>query len=153
LLLRRYQTGYMDGYYSLIAGHVEPHERVSEALVREAAEEAGIRLREDHLHFLHVMQRKGSDGRVYLDFYFAAEQWAGDVQNGEPSKCDDLRWVSPTGLPENTIPHVREVLVKYWAGTARFSEYGWDASRSNWGLVHGHERSCARQLGVASYDA
>jgi 8-oxo-dGTP diphosphatase len=127
LMLRRYQTGYADGHYSLIAGHVEPRERVTEALVREAAEEAGVRLREDHLQFLHVMQRKGRDGRVYLDFYFAAEQWAGEVQNCEPSKCDDLQWFPPTELPENTISHVREVLVKHWAEAAKFSEYGWES--------------------------
>jgi hypothetical protein len=30
-------------------------------------------------------------------------------------------------LPENTMPHVREVLIKHWAEAARFSEYGWEA--------------------------
>ena len=44
LLRQRHNTGYEDGSYSAIAGHVEPDERITHALVREAAEEAGIRL-------------------------------------------------------------------------------------------------------------
>jgi 8-oxo-dGTP diphosphatase len=91
LLLRRHNTGYEDGNYSLIAGHVERDKRITHALVREAAEEAGIRLLPSDLQFVHVMQRQGADGLVYLDFFFRAEQWEGQVQNGEPAKCDDLQ--------------------------------------------------------------
>jgi len=44
LLLRRHNTGYEDGNSRVIAGHVERDERVTTALVREAAEEVGIQL-------------------------------------------------------------------------------------------------------------
>jgi 8-oxo-dGTP pyrophosphatase MutT (NUDIX family) len=91
LLLRRHNTEYEDGKYSVIAGHVEPREHVTQALVREAAEEAGIQLDEEEVHFVRVIQRQGADGPVDVDFFFLAEHWQGQVQNCEPSKCDDLQ--------------------------------------------------------------
>lgn len=129
LLLRRYNTGYEDGNYSVIAGHVDPGERVTQALVREAAEEAGIQLAEAAVQCVHVMQRQGADGRVYLDFFFLAEHWQGQVYDCEPSKCDDLQWFLLAALPANTIPYIRAVLQTLHTHAPRFSEYGWDGHR------------------------
>ena len=64
LLLRRHNTGYEDGKYSVIAGHVDPGERITQALIREAAEEAGIQLDAEEVHFVCVIQRQGADGPV-----------------------------------------------------------------------------------------
>ena len=42
LLSKRKNTGWFDGYYSLIAGHLHPKESASTAIIREAKEEIGI---------------------------------------------------------------------------------------------------------------
>ena len=72
LLSRRYNTGYEDGNYSLVAGHVEADETVLEALVREAEEEAGIRVEPEDLEFVSVLHRHTGGRRIYLDFFFKA---------------------------------------------------------------------------------
>jgi 8-oxo-dGTP diphosphatase len=42
LLVRRSNTGYEDGRLSVVAGHVEPGESITQAAIREASEEVGV---------------------------------------------------------------------------------------------------------------
>ena len=125
LLLRRFQTGYEDGNYSVVAGHLEAGETVYQAAVREAEEEAGVRIRERDLRVVGVMQRKSNDER--MDFFLAAPTWEGEVSNREPGKCDGLIWRALDDLPENTIPYVRRAIANYRDGRW-FDVYGWEAS-------------------------
>ncbi len=123
LLLRRYNTGWEDGNYSVIAGHVEAGEPATAAIVREAREEAGITIHPDSLRPVCVMHRRSDDERV--DYFFACHTWEGTVTNAEPHKCDDLSWFDREALPENVIPYVRYALNHYKAGRW-FSEFGWE---------------------------
>ncbi|NCO05318.1 MAG: NUDIX domain-containing protein [Candidatus Magasanikbacteria bacterium] len=114
LLIRRYQTGYMDGSYSLPAGHVEQGEFATQALRREIKEEINIELQEQDLTCVHVVHRIKDDERV--DFHFIADKWSGEIINKEPHKCDDISWFPLNDLPQNIIPVVKQAIENYQKG-------------------------------------
>jgi len=122
LLLRRFNTGYEDGNYGLIAGHLEAGESAAAGIVREALEEAGIEVRAEDLRLVHVVHRNVGGGRMGL--FFRCDRWRGEPVNAEPHKCDDLSWFSRAGLPRNVIPYIRQALTLAWSG-ARYSDEGW----------------------------
>jgi len=68
LLLKRTNTGYQDGKYGLVAGHLEESETARQGIIHEAKEEAGITLKPADLEVVHVMHRYGSD-REYIDIH------------------------------------------------------------------------------------
>jgi 8-oxo-dGTP pyrophosphatase MutT (NUDIX family) len=128
LLLRRFNTGYEDGNYSVVAGHLEAGETVLQAAIRESYEEAGVRLEAEALHVGHVMHRRCEDERV--DFFVVAERWTGQIVNREPTKCDELAWHPLAALPDNVIAYVRHGIACCRSGLV-YSEFGWpDPARS-----------------------
>lgn len=124
LLARRANTGYFDGHYSVPAGHVEMGETFTQALVREVAEEVGIRLNPLDARVVHTMHRKAEDGSERLDTFFVVKEWTGEIENREPEKCDDLSWFPLAELPDNTIPYIKIALAHIQAGVS-YSEFGW----------------------------
>ena len=120
LLLRRFNTGFRDGEYSVPAGHLDGGETVMQAAIREAQEEIGVQILESDMSFSMVMHRMEGDERV--DFFVQVHQWQGEPFNAEPEKCDDLLWADLNALPANTIPYVRRALKNHLAGL-RFDEY------------------------------
>lgn len=123
LLLRRRNTGYYDGSYSIVAGHVEADEAIETAMIREAREEAGIAIAPGDLRVAGVMHRRSAGGCI--DFFLAATSWSGVIENKEPDKCDELAWFGADVLPENSIPYVRRPFEIYQRGEW-FSGFGWD---------------------------
>jgi len=122
LMLLRQNTGYMDGHWGLVAGHVDAGETFREAMAREAFEEAGLRLAPDQLHLAHIMHRNSDSERVSL--FFTTDAATGAPQNREPDKCAALLWQPRTALPETTIPYIRAAL-GYIAEGRHYSEFGW----------------------------
>ncbi|MEO7020433.1 MAG: NUDIX domain-containing protein [Ktedonobacteraceae bacterium] len=124
LLLRRFNTGYEDGNYSVVAGHLDGDEEIKAAMIREAREEVGIELASGDVQVVGVMHRKSNDERV--DFFLAAdERWPGELRNCEPDQCDELAWFDLDSLPTNMIPYVRRALANYRAGRW-FDSFGWE---------------------------
>lgn len=122
LLLRRFQTGYADGQYSVPAGHLDGGETVLAAAAREAREEIGVEIEPSSLTFSSVMHRHEGDERV--DFFVHVPAWRGQPVNAEPEKCDELRWADLEALPGNTVPYVRRAIRNHLEGV-RFDEFGW----------------------------
>lgn len=119
LLQRRAGTGYMDGWWALVAGHVDPGESVHEAAVREAAEEAGVGVAPEHLHpltALHRFERHGPAVEQRVDLFFEVTRWTGEPGLQEPDRAAAMGWFALADLPEAVVPHERTVLDLLAAG-------------------------------------
>lgn len=120
LLHLRQNTGYADGKYGLISGHVEDGESAISAMIREAEEETGIvPLEIKPVHFLH-----SKTNRLNMNIFFECTQWKGEIVNKEPEKCAGLHFFPILNLPSNMqlfIPEVLEAIRK----KELYSERGW----------------------------
>ncbi len=112
LLLLRQNTGYMDGFYGLPAGHVDAGETPIDAAVREAKEEVNINILPKDIELIDIVQADAvfERGGDYFNFFFKADKWQGDPKNMEPEKCASLEWFDLNNLPDNLLEHVALVL-------------------------------------------
>ncbi|MED4603426.1 NUDIX domain-containing protein [Paenibacillus validus] len=124
LMLRRTNTGYEDGKFSLVAGKLDGGEEVKQAAIREAEEEIGIRLHPDNLEVVLVMHRM-SDSGEWVDFFLRVNAWEGEPFNNEPEKCSEMAWFPLEILPDATIPHVRQAISRIREGVV-YDSFGWD---------------------------
>ncbi len=128
LLGKRQNTGYMDEFWHLPAGHKEEGETATECLIREIAEEIGLELNQKNIRFVHAMCRKENDERV--DLFFEVKNYKNEVQNMEPEKCSELKWFNLNNLPENTVPYAKHAIECYNQNIF-FSEFGWGKQQSS----------------------
>ena len=132
LLIRRFNTGYDDGKYSLVGGGVDGNETIRQATVREAHEEVGILIKPDDLEILHVQhiffdknESLGFHSPIeLLLFYLKPKIWTGEPKNCESNRCDDIGWFSTNKLPENIVPYTKYAL-KNIKKNVLYSEWGW----------------------------
>ena len=92
------------------------------AAAREAEEETGVRIEAGDISFSSVLHRNEGDERV--DFFVQVCEWQGEPVNTEPDKCDELRWVTISELPDNIVPYVKQAIQNHRDRIA-FDEFGW----------------------------
>lgn len=123
LLYLRQNSGFADGYYSLVSGHLEKDETITNAMVREAKEEAGITIDPQEMQVLHVMHSLYD--KEYVNIFFHCKKWHGEITNLEPTKCGELKFFEKDNLPKNTLSYVKTALKKSNSGII-YSETGWE---------------------------
>jgi len=124
-LVLRSNTDWMNGYYGIPGGKVEENESFSEAAIREAKEEAGVIIKPENLKQILINHRKADDETIsWVDAFFEATEWEGEVNNAESHKHSAIDWFDPDDLPENAIPLLKFVFAELKAGKT-YSEYGW----------------------------
>ena len=123
LLLRRFNTGFEDGNFSVPAGHLDGNETITEAASRELREELGVQSSIAQLKIVGVMHRKAASERI--DFFVLVKSWTHEPINREPDKCDCIEWHPLSDLPCNMVPYVRHALHQHLRGEW-FHEHGWD---------------------------
>lgn len=123
LLLRRANTGWLDGYFDLPAGHLEAEESLRQAAARELKEETGLSTEAEALELINVYQNYHHPEYPYLGFIFRAASWTGEPQVCEPEKCDEMDFFSLDKLPKTT-PYVVEALGNLASGGVSFSYFG-----------------------------
>ncbi len=119
----RQNTGYCDGCYGLVSGHVEQNESAYAAMIREAREEAGVIIQERDLRLAHVLHRK--TGRLNIDLFFTCHRFEGEVVNCEPDKCGALSFFEDQNDPTPTVDYVLEALDAIKRGEL-YAEKGWE---------------------------
>lgn len=116
LLCRRHNTGWEDGKYGFMAGHIDGGESFSQALCREAKEELGITINPADVRFVHARHYVGS--KEYMFMFFTASKWQGEPIVCEPDKCDDVQWFPLDELPSELVVGTDFILECYRKGIA-----------------------------------
>lgn len=93
LAARRKKGSHLEGHWEFPGGKVEPDESPEDCLVRELAEEIGVRV--EPREILEVVFHRYPEKSVLLLFYRC------DLLEGEPEaiECDEVRWVAFADLP------------------------------------------------------
>ena len=127
-LSRRKYTGWEDGKYSLVGGHLDGNESATTAAIRKAKEEMGVTIDPKDVRFVNVSHLITNTERIH--FTFVAEKWEGEPKNNEPDKAGKTGWFSLDDLPENITDISRQTLV-WLKNNNVYTEWGWEKLNSH----------------------
>ncbi len=127
LCIRRHNTGIEDGFYVVPMGGLQEKETLLKAVIREAAEEVNITVKEENLKLAHLMYRKHiqPDGYYFFqqDLFFTASSFSGIPRNMEPHKADDVQFFPLGNLPINLAPFIKHA-IQCISLNIHYSEFG-----------------------------
>lgn len=116
LLLKRQNTGFCDGSYSVPAGHVDDREISSKAMLRELKEEVNLSLNKKDLKNVVSMHRVIDKNPYFSTFFEIKNIDLSTLKNKEPNKCSELKWFDINNLPENMVDYVSKAINAYNKG-------------------------------------
>lgn len=115
-MLRRANTGFLDGAYTFPGGHVQRGEGVVAAALRECQEEAGVDIAAADLELIAAIPYQTADHEG-VDFIARTTRWTGTPRVAEPQLFDDCCWADPTAPPQPSAPFVATLLHMQTTGT------------------------------------
>lgn len=104
------------GCWSILSGKVDFLETVQDCAVREAYEEAGVRVAIERLLCItdHMLP---AENQHWVSPSYLARIVEGEAYNREPHKSEDLRWFGLDELPENLTMTARNAIAAYRASS------------------------------------
>ncbi|MEU1116360.1 MULTISPECIES: NUDIX domain-containing protein [unclassified Streptomyces] len=124
--LRHPDSAFAPSTWHVLAGHCE-QENAIDCLIREADEEAGLRIERKDVELVHVVHHIGKPRNPpRLGLFFRAHAWSGEPELREPDKCTQWKFWDPTALPDDLVPYTRLAIAKIQNGEL-YSETGWPA--------------------------
>ena len=125
-LLKRHNTGWRDGSWTVPAGHIEAGEGPARAAIRELDEEAGLTVDASHLSDPLVYFYPADDQlHERVSVFYKVSGFDGTPVNNEPDKASEAGWFKLDELPQPVVPLLRRALVDYRNGV-RYSERFYD---------------------------
>jgi 8-oxo-dGTP diphosphatase len=109
LITRRPAGKPMEGLWEFPGGKIEEGERPEDTLMRELAEELGIRVREDCLAPLTFASHRYAEFHLLMPLY-VCRRWEGIVQARE---AQEIAWVRPQRLKDYPMPPADEPLIPH----------------------------------------
>ncbi|MCA9486257.1 MAG: NUDIX domain-containing protein [Nanoarchaeota archaeon] len=110
--IRRQNTRYKEGFFSLPAGHADEGEFLKETALRETKEETGIEISSDKLELFYVLHRAThqSGQYPYVDIFFRVSNFDGEPTNAEPEKCSETAWLSQEEIltRKDVVPTIKK---------------------------------------------
>jgi len=108
LIARRPDHVHQGGLLEFPGGKVEPGESVQAAMVREIAEETGLRVPEASLEPVIGIRHDYGDKRVFLDV------WETRAAEGEAKGCEGqpVEWLAPEQLQDEDFPAANRPIIR-----------------------------------------
>jgi len=125
LLLRRVNTPFCNGSYSLPGGKIELGETARNAVIREAKNSLVLDIKLDDIEFKHIMYRKCNEPEFFACIFKV--KYSSEPVNCEPLRHDKMDWFDMDNLPEENIVSAHKYAIEQIKSNSVYSEHGFQS--------------------------